>query len=280
LALALVKADGVGVTDAADELEGLIEVLSDFGGSVGVGVDDDLDASGEGEFEEFLGGIDFADVFAEASGADLHDGIGVDEGLDDGFVVGAEVALGAEAEFFGEVGMGAEVEVAAADAFFVEMPVERPDFFDGSGFFPPGEVFGVIDIPAGGDVMDTADEVVPGGHGAGGFEPGLAAFEVVALEGEADGEGGEGGLGGCDEFEVSWELFEVHAPVVEGLGHGVVVGEADFGESGGESGVRVVGGEAFGVAAEGGMGVVVSEHGEKKKKNLAGRRWSRLISQR
>jgi hypothetical protein len=274
----LVEADGVGVTDAADELEGLIEVLSDFGGSMGVGVDDDLDASGEGEFEEFLGGIDFADVFAEACGADLHDGIGVDEGLDDGFVVGAEVALGTEAEFFGEVGMGAEVEVAAADAFFVEMPVERPDFFDGTGFFPPGEVFGVIDIPAGGDVMDTADEVVPGSHGASGIEPGLAAFEVVALEGEADGEGGEGGLSGGDEFEVLGELIEVHAPVVEGLGHGVVVGEADFGESGGESGGRVVGGEAFGVAAEGGMGVVVSEHGEKKKKNLAGRRWSRLVS--
>lgn len=278
MALALVEADGVGVTDAADELEGLIEVLSDFGGSMGVGVDDDLDASGEGEFEEFLGGIDFADVFAEACGADLHDGIGVDEGLDDGFVVGAEVALGTEAEFFGEVGMGAEVEVAAADAFFVEMPVERPDFFDGTGFFPPGEVFGVIDIPAGGDVMDTADEVVPGSHGASGIEPGLAAFEVVALEGEADGEGGEGGLSGGDEFEVLGELIEVHAPVVEGLGHGVVVGEADFGESGGESGGRVVGGEAFGVAAEGGMGVVVSEHGEKKKKNLAGRRWSRLVS--
>ena len=223
-------------------------------------------------------GVDFADVFAEASGTDFHDGIGVDKGLDDRFVVGAKVTLGAETEFLGEVGMGAEVEVAAADAFFVEMPVERPDFFDGTGFFPPGEVFGVIDIPAGGDVMDTADEVVPGGHGASGFEPGLVAFEVVAFEGKADGEGGEGGLSGCDEFEVFWELFEVHAPVVEGLGHGVVVGEADFGESGGESSGRVVGGEAFGVAAEGGMGVVVSEHGEKKKKNLAGRRWSRLIS--
>ena len=175
--------------------------------------------------------------------------------------------------------MGAEVEVAAADALFVEMPVERPDFFDGTEFFPPGEVFGVIDFPAGGDVMDTADEVVPGCQGAGGFEPGLATFEVIAFEGEADGEGGEGGLGGCDEFEVFWEFFEVHAPVVEGLGHGVVVGEADFGKSGGESGGRVVGGEAFGVAAEGGVGVVVSEHGEKKKKNLARRRLSRLVLQ-
>ena len=173
--------------------------------------------------------------------------------------------------------MGAEVEVAATDAFFVEMPVERPDFFDGTGFFPAGEVFGVIDIPAGGNVVDTADEVVPGGHGASGFEPGLVAFEVVALEGEADGEGGEGGLSGCDEFEVFWELIEVHTPVVEGLGHGVVVGEADFDESGGESGCRVVDREAFGVAAEGGVGVVVSEHGEKKKKNLARRRLSRLI---
>jgi hypothetical protein len=57
-----------------------------------------------------------------------------------------------------------------------------------------------------------------------------------------------------------------------------VVGEADFGESGAESGGCVVNGEAFGVAAKGGVGVVVSEHGEKKKKNLAGRRWSRLIS--
>ena len=278
MALALVEANGVGVADAEDELEGLIEVLCDFGGGVGVGIDDDLDASGEGEFEQVLGGIDFADVFSEASGADFHDGVGVDEGLDDGFVVGAEVALGAEAEFFGEVRMGAEVEVTAADAFFVEMPVESPDFFHGTGFFPAGEVFGVIDIPAGGDVMDTADEVVPGGHAASGFEPGLATFEVVALEGEADREGGEGGLGGCDEFEVFWELIEVHAPVVEGLGHGVVVGEADFGKSGGESGGCVVDGEAFGVAAKGGMGVVVSEHGEKKKKNLAGRRWSRLIS--
>jgi hypothetical protein len=36
VALALVEADGVGVTDAADELEGLIEVLGDFGGGVGV----------------------------------------------------------------------------------------------------------------------------------------------------------------------------------------------------------------------------------------------------
>ena len=45
MALALVEADGVGVTDAADELEGLIEILGDFGGSMGVGVDDDLDAS-------------------------------------------------------------------------------------------------------------------------------------------------------------------------------------------------------------------------------------------
>jgi len=277
LALALVEADGVGVTDAADELEGLIEVLSDFGGSMGVGVDDDLDASGEGEFEQFLGGIDFADVFAEACGADLHDGIGVDEGLDDGFVVGAEVALGAEAEFFGEVGMGAEVEVAAADAFLVEMPVERPDFFHGTGFFPPGEVFGVIDIPAGGDVMDTADEVVPGGHGAGGFEPGLAAFEIVALEGEANGEGWKGGLGGCDEFEVLGELFNVHAPVVERVGHGVVVGEADFGKAGGEGGCGVGDGKAFGVATKGGVGVVVGEHGEKKKKNLARRRWGGLI---
>jgi hypothetical protein len=277
VALALIEADGVGVTDAADELEGLIEVLGDFGGGVGVGIDHDLDASGEGEFEQFLGGIDFADVFAEAGGADLHDGVGVDEGLDNRFVIGAEVALGAEAEFFGEVRMGAEVEVAAADAFFVEMPVERPNFFDGTGFFPAGEVFGVIDIPAGGDVVDTADEVVPGGHGAGGFEPGLAAFEVVALEGETDGEGGEGGLGGCDEFEVFWELIDIHAPIVEGLGHGVVIREADFGEPGGESGGRVVDGGAFGVAAEGGVGVVVSEHGEKKKKNLAGRRWSRLV---
>lgn len=120
--------------------------------------------------------------------------------------------------------------------------------------------------------MDAADEVVPGGHGASGFEPGLAAFEVVALEGEADGEGGEGGLGGGDEFEVSGEFIEVHAPVVEGLGHGVVVGEADFGESGGESGGRVADGEAFCVAAKGGVGVVVSEHGEKKKKNLARKR--------
>jgi hypothetical protein len=51
-----------------------------------------------------------------------------------------------------------------------------------------------------------------------------------------------------------------------------MVREADFGESGGESGGRVVGGEAFGVAAKGGVGVVVSEHGEKKKKNLARRR--------
>ena len=278
MALALVEANGVGVADAADELESLIEILGDFGGSVGVGIDDDLDASGEGEFEQVLGGIDFADVFAEASGADFHDGVGVDEGLDHGFVVGAEVALGAEAEFFGEVGVGAEVEVAAADAFFVEMPVERPNFFDGTGFFPAGEVFGVIDIPAGGDVVDTADEVVPGGQGAGGFEPGLAAFEVIALEGEADREGGEGGLGDCDEFEVFWELFDIHAPVVERVGHGVVVGEADFGESGGEGGGCVVNGEAFGVAAKGGVGVVVSEHGEKKKKNLAGRRWSRLIS--
>jgi hypothetical protein len=174
--------------------------------------------------------------------------------------------------------VGAEVEVAAADAFFVEVPVERPDFFDGTGFFPAGEVFGVIDIPTGGDVVDAADEVVPGGQGAGGFEPGLATFEVVALEGEADREGGEGGLGGCDEFEVFWELINIHAPVVERVGHGVVVGEADFGESGAESGGCVVNGEAFGVAAEGGVGVVVSEHGEKKKKNLAGRRWSRLIS--
>ena len=278
MALALIEADGVGVTDAADELEGLIEVLGDFGGGVGVGVDDDLDASGESEFEQFFGGVDFADVFAEAGGADFHDGVGVDEGLDHGFVVGAEVALGAEAEFFGEVGVGAEFEVAAADAFFVEMPVERPDFFDGTGFFPAGEVFGVIDVPAGGNVVDTADEVVPGGHAASGFEPGLATFEVVALEGEADREGGEGGLGGCDEFEVFWELINIHAPVVERVGHGVVVGEADFGESGAESGGCVVNGEAFGVAAKGGVGVVVSEHGEKKKKNLAGRRWSRLIS--
>jgi hypothetical protein len=279
VALALVEANGVGVADAADELESLIEVLGDFGGSMGVGIDDDLDASGEGEFEKVLRGVDFADVFAEASGADFHDGIGVDEGLDDGFVVGAEIALGAEAEFFGEVRMGAEVEVAAADAFFVEMPVERPDFFDGTRFFPAGEVFGVIDIPAGGDVVDTADEVVPGCHGASGIEPRLVAFEVVALEGEADREGGEGGLSGCDEFEVFWELFEVHAPVVEGLGHGVVIREADFGESGGESGGRVVGGEAFGVAAKGGVGVVVSKHGEKKKKNLARRRLSRLVLQ-
>jgi hypothetical protein len=133
-------------------------------------------------------------------------------------------------------------------------------------------VFGVIDIPTWGDVMDAADEVVPGGHGASGIEPGLAAFKVVAFEGEADREGGEGGLGGCDEFEVFWELFKVHAPVVEGLRHGVVVGEADFGKSGGESGGRVVSGEAFGVAAKGGVGVVVSEHGEKKKKNLARKR--------
>lgn len=268
MALALVEADGVSVTDAANELEGLIEVLGDLGGSVSVGVDDNLDACGEGEFEQFLGGIDFVDVFAEASGADLHDGIGVDEGLDDGFVVGAEVAGWAEAEFFGEVGMGAEVEVAAADAFFVEVPVESPYFFDGPGLFPAGKVLGVIHVPAWGDVVDAADEVVPGGHGASGFEPGFAAFEVVAFEGEADGEGRVGGLGGCDQFEVLGELIEVHAPVVEGLWHGVVVGEADFGESGAESGGGVVDGEAFGVAAKGGVSVVVSEHGEKKKKNL------------
>lgn len=215
MALALIEADGLGVADAADELESLIEVLGDFGGRVGVGVDDDLDAGGEGEFEQFLGGIDFVDVFAEAGGADFHDGVGVDEGLDDGIVVVAEVALGAETEFFGEVGVGAEVEVSAANAFFVEVPVERPDFFGGTGLFPTGEVFGVIDIPARGDVVDAADEVVPGGQGSGGFEPGIVAFEEVAFEGETDGEGGEGALGGRDEFEVLREVLEVHAPVVE-----------------------------------------------------------------
>lgn len=45
-----------------------------------------------------------------------------------------------------------------------------------------------------------------------------------------------------------------------------MVGEAYFSETGGESGSRVVGGEAFGVVAKGSVGVIVGEHGGKKEK--------------
>ena len=144
------------------------------------------------------------------------------------------------AEFLDEVRVGHDVEAAAAGGVGEELPVAVPRGFDAEGG-EAGDEGRVVEVPRA-EVMDTADEIVPRGHFGEFVDPWGAAVEPVDFEAHADGDAVGGcGAGLLDPFEVLGQFFGEHAPVVEGLGHGAVVGEADFGEAEGEG----VGDEGF-----------------------------------
>ena len=64
------------------------------------------------------------------------------------------------AKFFGQIGMGEEVEHPAGRTLRVNRPVGIPDFLDSDFAAPAADPLRVVDIPAGGDVVHGADQVV------------------------------------------------------------------------------------------------------------------------
>lgn len=228
---------------------------------MGIGGEGDGDVGGGGELEEFEGGVLLGAGLVEAGGVELDGTFGIDEGLDDGVVESFEVALGAVGEFFDEVGVAEEVEESAAGHFFVFLPVGGPGFLD-VGLGPAPEPCGVIEVPAI-EVVDGTDEVVPIEDVVEVDDPLFAVGKPVALESGADGDFVCGvGLGLGDPLDVDGEVFDEHAPVIEGLGTlGGVIGDAVFGDAGGDGGIDVFFGFAFGVVAQGGVGVIICRHG-------------------
>ena len=112
--------------------------------------------------------------------------------------------------------------------------------------------------------MNAADEKIPRRPGGEFLDPGFFSREEIAFQAEPDGELGEGFPGLRHGVEVEGEFPEVHPPVVEGGGHGVVVGKAELLESEFHGAPGELQGPAGGVAAERGVHVVVGKwHGRR-----------------
>ena len=198
--------------------------------------------------------------FSPASGVDFKWGAGFREGGDGGLVEAAEVAAGANAELFWQVGMAYEIEEPTADALLVSLPIARPYFIRAVGV--AADVFWVVHFPAAGEVVDAADEVVPVGHARELLDPLFVAGDVIAFEAELDVELGESGTRFLHRFDIAGQLADEHPPVVERLGHRVVVGKAQLAEAALGGDAREVHRPAIGVAAERRVSVVVGEAGK------------------
>lgn len=245
----------------AQELEAEGEIAGDFGGCVGIGGEGDGNFCFGGKAEEGGSGVGFGAGFVEACGVQFDRGADLGDGFDDRFVEAAEVAGGSVGELLDKVGVAKEVEKLGGGHFLVFAPVEGPDLFDIT-LGPASEPFWVIKVPIGSKVVEGADEVVPRVLLGKVIDPWFAVGEPIAFEAGADGKGGTGMLAGAvDPLVVGGEVFFEHAPVVEGFGRlWGVIGDAVFGELGGEGGIDVGFGRAFGVEAERGVGVIIGGH--------------------
>ena len=179
-----------------------------------------------------------------------------------------EIACGAEAELFRQVGVRIEIEKLGADHLLVELPVAAPNVLHRSSGFPLAQMRWVIHRPIRANVVHAANKVVKSGHSCLFFDPGLVPCKVVALQAQANGKVRVIGPGFVHHVQVAGEVGERHPPVIEEFGHGVVVREANFGQSQGLGPGRVITRMALGMQAQGGVEVVVGEHFVKKTKKV------------
>src|SRR6185295_1643929 len=97
---------------------------------------------------------------------------------------------------------------------------------------PFGKLFWIVEVPGTGNVMDRADEIIPGMAGGKMANPVFVAGDVIDFEPELDFELGIFPLRAPDFFNVFVELIEAHAPVVEIVPlHRAMVGDTDFGKA-------------------------------------------------
>ncbi len=257
LFLALDELAVVGEPAAGGQVEGGGKVRADLGRMVRIRAKSQGEAVAGGQVEEMRTGIDFPAVFTEPSGVDFDGDVSGLGRAEEPVVEGRAVTVRAVAEFLREVGVPDDVEEAGGGGLGEEVEVLGPDFEDIAAV-PLVAPVRVVDVPGGVEVMDGADEVIPGMAPAQFADPIFAAGQVVHFEGEADGEGRVGLARLFNLGDVGVELVGAHAPVVEVVfGHGVVVGEADFGQAGGEGTLGEFGGGAGGVAAQRGVHVVI-----------------------
>ncbi len=202
-------------------------------------------------------GIEFAAFLAQAGGVDFEGDPGVPERLDGGFVKAAQITFGPVIEFLWKIGMRDKIKEAAADALCIGCPIAFPDRLRGARV--TADIFGMIDFPAFGKIMHTADQKIPFRQGGKLFDPCFPARQIVAFQSKPDDELGKAGARLGHGVEVAGEFGEAHAPVVEIFGHWIMISEPDLLESELEGAFGKFHGPAAGMRAKRSMEVIIGE---------------------
>src|ERR1035437_5845314 len=109
-ALALVEANGLCVTDAAGERDGLGEIHADFAGRVSIGTKGDRHMVFKRQLKDLPARINFLAIFPQAGGVEFDGAIGGRGGGQKFFVSRRSVLRWADAEFFWQIAVADEVK--------------------------------------------------------------------------------------------------------------------------------------------------------------------------
>jgi hypothetical protein len=257
LGVALSEAEPMREARSPGQVQGLAPVQAHFGWGMGIGTEGDGDLMLVHQAAERFAGINFAAILAQPGRIEFDSQPFPLRGLEKALEKGCAILPGNEAEFLREIGMADDVEEAGFGRLVQAFEVSGPDV-ERVVVFPLGKLLRIVDDPGIRDVMDRTDEVVPGMASGEFADPIFVVGQVIDFETEFDGEGGVVALGLVDALDVAIKLVEAHAPVVEAvLTHGRMVGEADLGQADLQGVGGVEGGFARGVAAEGGVHVII-----------------------
>ena len=141
---------------------------------MGVGSERDRHLALAGALEQQLGGVDFAAILPETGGVEFDGHTGGLRRPQKCIVERGAILFRADAEFLGEIGVADDIEETRGGGLGQGAEIDGPDF-EGIVLAPFRELAGVVDGPVFGDVMDGADEVIPGMAGGEVADPILLA---------------------------------------------------------------------------------------------------------
>ena len=195
---------------------------------MGVGAEADGDAELRGKVDDAGAGVDFPAILAEAGGIELDGKAAALDSVQETGEQGRAVLPGDKGKLLAEVGVADDVKEAGLGGQGQAFEVGGPNLHRLT-LLPLGDLGGVVNGPGLGDVMDGADEVIPGVTVGEVPNPVFAAGQVIHLEAKLDDKVGMVVAGMLDTGDILVEFGGPHAPIVEVvLRHRGVVGEADL----------------------------------------------------
>ena len=256
--LAFPEADDIPVAGAAQEGQRTLEAPPHLPGSVGVRAQGDRYLPFPAQAQEILPGVDLPHGLAQARRAHLHHQAALRHPVQAFLVEAAHVAPRPPPEFLDEVGVGQDVEQAAFRGVSQNLEIPLPEGVD----VPPAvsvHVSGVVETPAVKVVHGT--EHVVEGIGPQQFRQAVdVTVHVIHLDAHPHGQPRGALRQFADLPHVLRQLLQGHAQGwVAQVQEGEVVGEAYLRKAELQRTRDVILRPALGVAAAGGVQVVIHQ---------------------